>query len=229
MHKYWTINILACVMLSGLARAQTILDEGHIDIEVEFENGALELKLKNHDTGEGFDPATSILYVGPLARTNRPGGSQWDFIGAPSGAPIWVLPQIETDGLLLLGFGAEEVDPGKFTGDFGVRIRSFRGPGNLSNWIVDPNGNPEPGFATFDGAEGDRSLFEPGDHLEFAWGFTEDGLYTVGLQAFGTLADGTLVESEVVDYTFGVEAVPEPATIGALGVGLAVLARRRRK
>jgi hypothetical protein len=41
--------------------------------------------------------------------------------------------------------------------------------------------------------------------------------------------DGQLLTSDVVTFNFGVEAVPEPATLSALAVGLGALLRRRGK
>lgn len=218
-----------------------IIEEGHVDLGVKFANGAWDLHIHD-DFGGEYDAADTLLYAGEATRVPRPAGSAWDFTGAAPGQTIWVLPQVEVPGILFLGIGSEEMSGSTFDSYFEpdprinangrwitLSIVDVRGPGHFSVWQSNAFGQIVPWVSTADGlTDADRLFMREGGHVHFNWAFTEIGLYQVDVVASARL-NGNVVTSDVTTYHFGVEAVPEPATLAALALGSAVLLRRRRR
>lgn len=75
------------------------------------------------------------------------------------------------------------------------------------------------GLGTFAFNDADNGILGPGGVSHTAW-FTTGGSFTVM-----SFSDGAIIGTG----TSSVQAVPEPASLAAIGVGLATLARRRRK
>lgn len=245
MHLTKVIRSLAgLALLASFSQALAfahIIEEGHVDIGVNFVNGLWDLHIHD-DFGGEYDPSETLLYAGDAARLARPAGSAWDFTGATAGQTFWVLPQVEVPGILFLGIGSEEMSGSTFDAYFEsdprinangrwitLSVVDVRGPGHFSVWQTSPLGQIVPWVSTVDGlGASDRLFMREGGHVHFNWGFTEIGLYQVDIVASARIG-GNVVTSDVQTYNFGVEAVPEPATLAALGLGAALLIRRRRR
>ncbi len=249
-----TLAIALGLTFVASSQALTVLSEGHYDVDVHFHDGELEMSVHDHENETEFEPDEVLFYVGDYARTNRPAGSQFDFIGVASGVQYWQTPEEETPGKLLVGIGAEEIDindprwlafpandprlpsgPAKW---FRVSLEEATGPGQVSIWNNTDDG-PLVWASTSNGLDSNDLFFgEIGSHVDVGWAFTSAGLYTVKLKASileDTNNNGLLDEddqflfSESTSYRFGVEAVPEPATLLTLGGLSALMMRRRRK
>lgn len=219
------ISLFALGAISA-ASAQVFGDGGHFEVKVKYEEG-FELEVENHDTEEEFEVSNVLFFAGANTRTTIPGGSQWGFLGGNAGDPIWVLPQDQIADQLYLGLATEGL-PDIFATDITFELARFSGPGQFAFWQTDSFGDPIELFSTANGL-GDSFTLPIDSEFHANWGFTQTGIYSVGLRVSATLLDGTVVSSDVTDVTFGVEAVPEPATLAAMGLGLAALARRRRR
>lgn len=226
------------------AAFDTILTSGHVDfVDVVYDvNDGWEASIHDEDSDIEYDPATTLLYVKPEAASTRPGGSQWDFLGVGAGQTVWVLPQIEDPNLLYGGIASEEM-PGDFFDEYfnadprvnasgrwlAFSVVDVRGPGSFSVWTTDQFGDPTVWIASADGLGATDVFFGlEGGHDHFNWGFTATGLYEVDFMVSAYL-DGQRIESDPWTVNFGVEAVPEPTTLGALLVGVLAVARRRRR
>lgn len=214
------------------ANAVLIVETGHFDIGIGYSGtGGWDLHAHDHDNGIEYEADEVIFYAGANTIQARPAGSQWDFIGVNAGQNFWVLPQQFDPNKVYLGISAEEVDPGVFQNDsVTLALSAVRGPGEFSIYQVDGVGQPIVYMASSNGINAnDKVVLPVGGHGHFNYAFTATGLYEIDLYVYGTLADGTFTESGVVTYNFGVEAVPEPATLLALGAGAATLLARRRR
>jgi surface-anchored protein len=226
-HMTKSLGILAALSIAGSAAAfDHILSVGHADIGVGYAGGVWDLHV--HDDFDEYEPEDTLLRALPGSLAIRPNGSQWDFLGVGAGAPIWVLPQTLDPNLLYLGIAAEEVGSGIFDNDQVFwNLKSVSGPGHFAIWQNGGFGNPIVKMASADGiTPGDQFLVPAGGHQHANFGFTALGLYQVGLSVGGYIG-GQWVESDTAFYNF--EAVPEPATLAALGLGAATLLRRRAR
>lgn len=249
--------LASALVLAGnppAARAQAVLTNEHADIALGFSGGVWDLHVHDEDNDLEFDPADVLLFVGPEARTGRPAGEAFDFIGVGAGENYWRLPQTQNPDLLFLGVSAGEVASGTFGSynpfdESGGRVSGsgpwlrldllgVSGPGHFSVWQSTDTG-PLVFMSSFqNGVDGSDSLWiREGSHAHFNYGFTEAGLYDITVKASG-LIGGQRVESGPVTYRFGVETrsvvIPEPGSVALLiaaasPVGAAALLRSRRR
>jgi surface-anchored protein len=235
MKLNWTkpaLLVAAMAVMIPAASAFTVLDDEHVDIGVGYSGaGGWDLHVHDETNDAEYEPDEALLYVGGLAKTLRPGGSQWDFLGVNAGDDVWILPTSQNPNLLYLGVGAEETDAGIFVNDrIDLFMRDVRGPGHVSVYTLDGFGAPSVLFSSSNGFSSADLLpvFAQG-HSHFFWAFTAVGLYEVDLEASGALVGAGTTSSGIATYNFGVEAVPEPTTMAALALGAAFMARRRKK
>ena len=192
----------------------TIFNEGELDIEIVYEDGEWEIAALDEANDREICPSELILQGGAATQIRVPEDEAFRFLGDP-GAVVNVLPQEEMDGVLFLGLAADEIESGIFENDeVALSLASVEGPGAVSLYSVDGIGNPTVFFNSRDGiSQSDVFPLSAGDHSHQNWGFTAPGVYRVGLQASGTLADGSQASTgEVVTFTF--EILDESLSIG---------------
>ena len=192
----------------------TILNDGELDIEIVYEDGEWEMAALDEANDREICPAELILQGGRATQIRVPDSESFRFLGDP-GAVVNVLPQEEMAGVLFLGLAADEIESGIFENDaVALNLISVEGPGAVSLYSVDSLGNPTVFFNSEDGiSQSDVFPLSAGAHSHQNWGFTAPGVYRVGLQASGTLANGSQTSaSEVVTFTF--EILDESLSIG---------------
>jgi surface-anchored protein len=193
----------ATITAAGFQNMEASLTEGHVDVGLNYEDGAWDLHVHDHDRDIEYEPDGALYYVAPQALTSRPAGSEFDFIGVAAGQPFYRLPKNQNPEILFLGFGAEELEPGTFTtGYLDLALKAVNGPGELSIWDSTDTG-PDVIWATADGITAADSLrVLEGAHAHFNWGFTAKGRYEVTVEAHGFLDDGDNIEDFSGDVTY---------------------------
>lgn len=180
------------------------LSEGDVDIGIAYEDDAWDLHVHDHDNDIEYEPDEAVLQVVPEAETTVPINPNYSFLGSP-GDPVWVLPQVEEEGLLALGFGLEELEAGVFLTDHvTLNLVGLSGPGQMAVYTTDPFGEPEDIY--FNSGDGigpsDFVALEAGSHSHANWAFSAPGTYEVTFEASGTLVEGnTFTSSGPVTYT----------------------------
>ena len=187
--------------------------------------------MLNEAEEEEATPAGS-LFVAPLSSyITRPAGEAFDFLGLETGEKLAVLPQNEEEGLLFLGAGADEIEPGSVGSFFeddprinaeGEYIRielvGVDGPegGNFFLYQTDGFGAPTVFLNTADGIQADGTPSDtlfllPGGHDHYNWAFTKPGTYEITVQANAIAGtdDMTPISSEEETFTFFVEGNEE--------------------
>jgi surface-anchored protein len=211
-----------------------VVAEGHADIGLNYEDGAWDLHIHDEEHDVEFEPNGALYYVAPEAISNRPAGSQFDFIGVGAGQPFYRLPQSLNPEVLFLGFGAEELAPGTFqNGHLDLALKAVNGPGQFSLWESTDTG-PRVLWATTDGiTAADSVRVLEGSHFHANFGFTARGRYEITVEAHGLLNDGDNVEdfSGEVTYYFSVDNLGtiqfDPVTYGvAEGKSIDLTVRR---
>lgn len=222
---------LVALGVGAVAQAYTaILTTEHADIAAAFEGGAWDPHVHDEDNDVEYAPADVLLFGGANLRVNRPSGSQWDFTGAAAGSTLWVYPQTQDPAKLFLGVAAEELDPADWTGPVRLEFVSVDGPGQFSAWTSDAFGSPVARFSSATPGSVPNFFEVPvGGHAHMNFGLTATGIHKVTFRWSAVSATtGQRSFSDPTEYHFGVEAVPEPASLAALGLGALALIRRRR-
>ncbi len=180
-----------------------IFNQGELDMEVAYEDGAWELVLLDEANEREVEPSESLLQGVPATRQTVPDNEAFGFLGA-AGSAVWVLPQEETEGVLFLGIAGDEIPAGVFANDaVSLNLIGSRGPGAVSLYAVDEFGVPNVFFNSGDGIDtSDVFPVSVGGHSHQNWGFTAPGVYKLALQASGELQEGAVASaSEVVEFT----------------------------
>lgn len=182
-----------------------VLKQGEADVEITYEDGSLEFHVHDESTDGEFHPAHVALQAGPASWQTAPASAAFAFLGQ-GGAPLYVLPQTQTPGVLFLGLAAGEVAAGVFAEDtLTVELVGVEGPGHLFYYTVDGFGAPSVFFNSADGIDAtDVVSVAAGSHAHRNWAFSEPGVYRVTLRARGTLTSGAEVRSDPARLWFEV-------------------------
>lgn len=176
---------------------------------------AYELDLHLHSsevTPSEFAASDALLPVLAAAKTTRPSGTQFAFMGGTAGGPLWVLPKDQDPDLLFLSIGTEELDPADFASTITFQLIQVTGsgggpaPGDFSVWNVGTFSELLPLMSSVPGTTSNSFAVPAGTHTHFNYGFTAPGLYNVEFTASATLAaalGGGPVTGTAV-YSFGV-------------------------
>ncbi len=200
-----------------------ILTTQHTDVfSPALVGGSLVLLVDDTDDGLLFAPDDVLLYVDRAAKTAQPAGTAWNFLGAGSGNPVWILPQGQNPNLLYAGANANSVNPASVplyfesdprVGANGRWIKTslvdLRGPGEFSMYQTGALGAPTVWMSTFQGGitSSDAIFVQAGGHIHYNWAFTAPGIYEVDVRSSAFLGPNQTqpVASAVTTYYFGVE------------------------
>ncbi len=221
-----TLKLVPALLESSFDRGVAVLDSGHADLGLAFEDGLWDLHV--HTEGavvdgtprddEEFDADEIEIFVSDDTQIVTQGTSDFfdipESLGLSQGDSFWNLFQGSLDadatGTPFLGIAAEEIALGVFEGDtVSLALSDVDGPGTFSLWS-DGDG------VVFDSVDGfvddliDAFPVGPGSHTHFNYAFSSPGVYKVELTASGTLAGTDEVTSGRAEYTFVVSEFVEP-------------------
>ena len=232
-----------CVFCAGrLVQASPpppyVYNGGHSDIAVNYTGGSsliLEYNFGIDATAENGSIASQQFAADQIdvrvpdtnPESTIPSGSQWSFLGAPSGSNLWLLPQTDTPGKAFFGFGTYFLDPDVWSNYVNWSMIAASGPGQISLWQSDSFGNPTPYFTTSNGIDSTDQFNElTGGHDHYNWGFTAPGVYKVMVEAQATHdADAThanpylVTGSDVFTFLVGSQTgIPVPGDVNYDGI-----------
>ncbi len=201
-----SVEVLEDRTLLSACSFDAVLTVGHVDgVAVDYLDSGWSFSVYNNETDTRYTPDQALLVALPAAKTGRPSGDTWDFLGTSAGSDIWILPQSQNPDLLFLGSNSERTSftalESYFEEDSRVRgtapwikvsLVEVRGPGHFSVWQTDSFGQPTVWMATGDGISSEDAFFTvAGGHIHFNWGFTARGYYEVDVRASAFLPGET--------------------------------------
>jgi surface-anchored protein len=143
-----------------------------------------------------------VLHVKPAAKKTIPASDDFAFLGK-EGDPVWLLDQVQQDGLLWPGWSTDNIAAGATRGGVDFALTKVAGPGSYALY-------------NYDGLSGATVLFNSGDgvpdsftvpansHAHGGWAFSKEGVYRLTFRMSGTLANGTKVsDTETVTFAVG--------------------------
>ena len=88
------------------------LTNEHVDLNIGYSSpNSWTLGPRDSDNVIQYANDTVVLYVGSPALKPRPAGSEFDFLGAPNGSNIYILPQTQDPDVLYVGVASYGVNP----------------------------------------------------------------------------------------------------------------------
>lgn len=204
----------------------TLLPPVHTDIAPKLD-GDGDLRLWFHIEEGYLDPATTIVEVPDTARRTIPApsdGRDFTFLG-PVGTDVWLLPELQTDGIAWLGWSSESkhIPAAAYRGLLDLRMDGVTGlaegpdgtdaPGELVLYDDFTTMGNNPMFATREGMPHAVQLHRA-THKHLNWAFTAPGTYCVGFTVGGELADDRYSASPaVMTFVVGRPAGLDPTEI----------------
>lgn len=251
--KLSTLTACFAILLASSANAAVVYVHGHADIGVGFEDGGLHIHFHAEESLSAFGggsiaageyDSNAIVIGVPGPTSSRPAGSQWDFLAASEGTPIWVLPA--SDNPLVpkpfLGIATEELDAANgwttpLTWSLDGISKVFGDDPSLAIFTQDLGTVDVRASTRIPTANGNDWQQGAGEHNHFNFGFVGEGLYEVtftitGVNAGGgTVAAGQYSDTATFQFATGsaISAVPEPSGLLLLGVAATVCGLRRRR
>ena len=160
---------------------------GHGDLTADYVDS--EWIFSFHHEDENHD---QTLVLDQNSRNYVPNIERFNFLGE-AGNPVWIIPQINTEGIPFMGFNSHLTAKGIFQKDsFNVNLTSVDGPGDFFIWAssidgIDVNYNSGDGLG-----ELDVMKFPARGHFHKNLGFNSPGTHLLGFTATGVLADSGL-------------------------------------
>ncbi|WP_148086924.1 choice-of-anchor M domain-containing protein [Streptomyces sp. PanSC19] len=199
-------TVLAVAGLNSSAFAATTLSTGHVDVmDADWDGAALTLHVHDETNAVEYDPADAVLSVPAAAKTARPTGTQYAFLG--TGAQVWVLPQDQAaataKNVLWPGISTEHLATGVFANDtvqykLGTVTRDGAATDDFSVYKV--NGSTVDRYYDSGTTTSYKTkTFAVGTHDHANWAFEEPGTYKVTFTVTGTV--GGVTRSATDTYT----------------------------
>ncbi|MFE9767130.1 TIGR03773 family transporter-associated surface protein [Streptomyces sp. NPDC005808] len=195
---------------------RTTLDEGHIDIAARVVGGKMQIHVKDGTVAGKTtwrEPSSLVLHVKPAAEKTIPDNDDFAFLGK-AGDPVWLLDQIQQDGLLWPGWSTENIASGAAKGEVKFSLDKADGPGNFALYTYDGLSGADVLFNSADGVPDSFDVAQ-NTHAHGGWAFQKEGTYRLTLTMSGQLADGTKVsDTETLAFVVGDDTDPSEVSGG---------------
>lgn len=218
-------SLAAALALTGLAAspasAATTIGSGHIDVlDAEYDGTAFHLHVHDETNELEYEPADVVLDVPAAAKTTRPSGTAYNFLGA-AGSTVWILPQNEASatskGVIWPGISTEHLTTGVFSNNrvtytlTGAQ-HDAAGDGTYEDSTAEFSVYGVSGSGTvtkfYDGGDGfssaDSRSFAVAAHNHYNWAFEAAGTYRLTFRVSGTKASNGSTVSTTESYIFTV-------------------------
>ncbi|MFF2502497.1 TIGR03773 family transporter-associated surface protein [Streptomyces sp. NPDC058067] len=192
---------------SDVATDKKVLDEGHIDFAARVIGRRLQIHVKDGTVSGKTtwrEPSSVVLHVKSAARKTLPSGKDFAFLGK-AGDPVWLLDQVQQEGLLWPGWSTDNIAAGAAKGGVEFSLTAVEGPGAYALYTYDAMSGADVLFNSKDGVP-DSFDVAANTHAHGGWAFTKEGTYRLTFRMRGKLADGTAVsDTETVAFVVGDE------------------------
>ncbi|MCX5331805.1 choice-of-anchor M domain-containing protein [Streptomyces sp. NBC_00140] len=190
---------------SDVVSTRKVLDEGHIDFAARVLDDRLQIHVKDGTVSGRTtwrEPSSLVLRVGPAAKNTLPDNDAFAFLGRP-GTDVWLLDQVQQEGLLWPGWSTDNVAAGAMKGGVTFTLTDVAGPGAYALYTYDAMSGAEVLFNSKDGVP-DSFEVPANTHAHGGWAFTKEGTYRLTFRMSGKLANGTPVsDTETVAFMVG--------------------------
>ena len=201
------------VPVAHAAAEQVVLSDGHVDLGPRFVDGRWTVQLRD-DTGD--EPrwrslSDVVLHVADTARTTVPDDPAYGFLG-DRGGPIWVLPQVEQDGVVWPGWNTQDPEvTAAIDREVTWRLHGVRGPGRFVLFLSGNFGAPTTIFSST-GPTPQETGVEAGTHVHGNWVFGAPGTYLLDLEMAASTKDrGEVADRQVLRVHVGDDTEPRSA------------------
>ncbi|MCX2180783.1 TIGR03773 family transporter-associated surface protein [Streptomyces sp. SKN60] len=198
----------AAAPASTRARAATqkkVLQEGHVDIAARVVDGKLQIQVKDGTVAGKTtwrEPSSVELHVRPAAKKQIPAGNAFSFLGK-SGEPVWLLDQVQQEGLLWPGWSTDNVEAGALKGGVKFALTKAEGPGSFALYTYDGLSGANVLFNSRDGVP-DTIDVPANTHAHGGWAFGGEGVHRLTVSMTGTLANGSAsTDTETLTFVVG--------------------------
>ena len=129
----WTLPATEVMAAPPTSTQRTVVNNGHTDaVDVRYVDGDLQLKTRIGNSGNYVeaDPSEVIfqLFDNEHSKVAVPDDPAFSFLG-PVGAPMWVAPETQVEGLVWPGWNTESLPGGLFTDNaVDLHLREVHGP-----------------------------------------------------------------------------------------------------
>ncbi|MGW0845359.1 TIGR03773 family transporter-associated surface protein [Streptomyces sp. NPDC002787] len=197
--------LAATTVSADVASDKKVLDEGHVDFAARVVDGKLQLHIKDGTVSGKTtwrEPSSVVLHIKPAAKNTLPDSDEFAFLGK-GGDPVWLLDQVQQEGLLWPGWSTDNMAAGATKGGVKFSLTKVEGPGLYALYTYDAMSGANVLFNSKDGVP-DSFDVAPNTHAHGGWAFTEEGTYRLTFQMSGKLADGKAVsDTETVTFVVG--------------------------
>ncbi|MFI1714545.1 TIGR03773 family transporter-associated surface protein [Streptomyces litmocidini] len=201
------------------ATEKKVLEEGHVDIAARVVDGKLQIQVKDGTVAGKTtwrEPSSVELHVKPAAKKRIPAGNAFSFLGR-AGDPVWLLDQVQQEGLLWPGWSTDNVEAGALKGGVKFALAKAEGPGGFALYTYDGLAGANVLFDSKDGVP--DTIDVPADtHAHGGWAFSGEGVHRLTVSMTGTLANGSAT-TDTETLTFVVGDKKGPGSVSPPGGG----------
>lgn len=189
----------------GVVSERKVLDDGHVDFAARVVDGRLQMHLKDGTVAGRTtwrEPSSVVLHVRPAAKNTVPDNDEFAFLGR-AGTPVWLLDQVQREGLLWPGWSTDNITAGAAEGGVRFSLTAVDGPGAYALYTYDAMSGAD---VLLDSGDGVPDSFDvaPNTHAHGGWAFTAQGTYRLTFRMSGKLAGGKAVsDTETVTFVVG--------------------------